>query len=109
MADTITNVTLDVVPIADHCLHVGPRPAMPLDESERELARLSASMAVIIRRTSVGTPLQMSLANGLVFRRKRLEYAFFVLSVCRTLCWVTRVEAVAAAVHDVEVLVEVLS
>ena len=53
-------------------------------------------------------PLQVSLANGLVFRWKSLEYNFFVLSVCRTLWWVARVTAVAAAVHNVEVLVGVL-
>ena len=37
-----------------------------------------------------------------------MEYNVFVLSVCRTLWWVARIKAVAAAVHDVEILVEVL-
>ena len=53
-------------------------------------------------------PLPMTSANGLVFRWKSLEYNVFVLSLCRTLWWVARVQAVAAAVHDVEAFVGVL-
>ena len=54
-------------------------------------------------------PYPDDLANDLVFQWKSLEYNVFVLSACRTLCWVARVKAVAAAVYDVEVPVAVLS
>ena len=38
-----------------------------------------------------------------------MKYNILILAICWTLWWVTHVKAVAAAVHDVEVLVGVMS
>ena len=40
---------------------------------------------------------------------KSLKYDILVLAICYTLRWVTRVKAAATAVHDIEILVGVLS
>ena len=96
--DTITNVTLDAIAIADHCRHGGTT-----SRKGREYPRKWPPSYVGCRQDR-SSPSPDELGVWPRIPVKSSDYNVFVLSVCRTLWWVARVKAVAAAVYDVEVL-----